>query len=242
MNDLDLKNKIILLIVILGGVISFFITPLEKNLSLKKEIKNYSYKLKNSDKKISIVKNKLLEAEKELGNLQIEEKSMEEKVYKFNSTSQGNLYINNLIEKNNLEVLEIGRIERMEKSIFIPYKIIGREENIIKFIEKVENENKIFLLNSSFELLKENELLKISFRGNYFVEENEKIINEGERKNLSGKKFWVEKVEFINDNVGIIELLDKKIYINREKIIEIYGNNYIFRIENKKLTIGEKIL
>lgn len=242
MNDLDLKNKIILLIVILGGVISFFITPLEKNLSLKKEIKNYSYKLRNSDKKISIVKNKILEAEKELGNLQIEEKTMGEKVYKFNNISQGNLYINNLIEKNNLEILEIGRIERMEKSVFIPYKIIGREENIIKFIEKVENENKIFLLNNSFELLKENELLKISFRGNYFVEENEKVINEGERKNLSGKKFLVEKVEFINDSVGIIELSDKKIYINGEKIIRIYGNNYIFRIENKKLIIREKIL
>lgn len=242
MNNLDIKNKVILLIIILGGIISFFVTPLEKNLSLKKEIKNYSFKIINDDKKISIVKNKILEAEKDLEKLKFRDKILQEKIYKFDSILKGNIYINSLIEKNGLETLEIGRIEKLENNIFIPYKIIGKEKNIIEFIEEIETENKIFLLNSSFELLKENKLLEISFRGNYFINETEKILNKGNRKELSGKNFFIDKIDFINDDSAIIELLDKKIYINKEKIIKIEGKDYLLKINNKKIIIREKIL
>ena len=42
----------------------------------------------------------------------------------------------------------------------------------------------------------------------------------------------MRKVEFINNDTGIIEIENKKFYINKEKIIEVNGIKYKIVLKN----------
>ena len=216
MEELDLKNKIAIFGIGMIFLYIFVLLPLEKTLEVKNEIENYNKKIYVSSKKIKEVEKQLDEKLKEFEKLENSIINLEEKKYKFASVSEGNIYISNFLEKYILEVLEIGRIEVLDDNNYlIPYRVVGDEKNIIDFVEYIEKDNKALLLTKNIE------------------------INKGVRRNLSNKFIDMRKVEFINNDTGIIEIENKKFYINKEKIIEVNGIKYKIVLKNKKVFVKD---
>lgn len=240
MEELDLKNKIAVFGIGMIFLYIFVLLPLEKTLEVKNEIENYNKKIYISSKKIKEVEKQLDEKLKEFEKLENSIINLEEKTYKFSSVSEGNIYISNFLEKYTLEVLEIGRIEILDDNNYlIPYRVIGDEKNIIDFVEYIEKDNKALLLTKNFEVKKVNDSFELSLYFYIFVENENNEINQGVRRNLTNKFIDMRKVEFINNNTGIIEIENKKFYINKEKIIEINGIKYKIILKNKKVFVKD---
>lgn len=238
MEELDLKNKIT--IFSLGAIFLyiFVLFPLDKTLKIKNEIKNYNKKIYVTNKKIKGIEIKLDEKLKELERLENEIIKSQKETYSFSNINDGNIYISNLLKKYLLEVIEIDRIEIIDKNrCFIPYRIKGNEENIINFIENIEKENKILLLTKNFEIKKIDEEFELFLYFYFFVDGEKNKINKGERRSLINKFLEIKKIEFINDNTGICEINNKKFYIRNEKIIDIDGIKYKVILKNKKFFI-----
>lgn len=240
MEELDLKNKIAILGIGMIFLYIFVLLPLEKTLEVKNEIENYNKKIYVSSKKIKEVEKQLDEKLKEFEKLENSIINLEEKKYKFASVSEGNIYISNFLEKYILEVLEIGRIEVLDDNNYlIPYRVVGDEKNIIDFVEYIEKDNKVLLLTKNFEIKKINDNFELSLYFYIFVENENIEINKGVRRNLSNKFIDMRKVEFINNDTGIIKIENKKFYINKEKIIEVNGIKYKIVLKNKKVFIKD---
>lgn len=240
MEELDLKNKIAVLGIGMIFLYIFVLLPLEKTLEVKNEIENYNKKIYVSSKKIKEVEKQLAEKLKEFEKLENYIINLKEKIYKFSSVSEGNIYISNFLEKYSLEVLEVGRIENLDDNNYlIPYRVVGDEENIIDFVEYIEKDNKALLLTKNFEIKKINDSFELSLYFYIFVENENIEINQGFRRNLSNKFIDMRKIEFINSNTGIIEIENKKFYINKEKIIEINGIKYKIILKNKKVFVKD---
>lgn len=240
MEELDLKNKIAVFGIGMIFLYIFVLLPLEKTLEVKNEIENYNKKIYISSKKIKEVEKQLDEKLKEFEKLENSIINLEEKTYKFSSVSEGNIYISNFLEKYTLEVLEIGRIEILDDNNYlIPYRVIGDEKNIIDFVEYIEKDNKALLLTKNFEMKKVNDSFELSLYFYIFVENENVEINQGVRRNLTNKFIDMRKVEFINNDTGIIEIENKKFYINKEKIIEINGIKYKIILKNKKVFVKD---
>ena len=240
MEELDLKNKIAIFGIGMIFLYIFVLLPLEKTLEVKNEIENYNKKIYISSKKIKEVEKQLDEKLKKFEKLENSIMNLEEKTYKFSSVSEGNIYISNFLEKYNLEVLEIGRIEVLDDNNYlIPYRVVGDEKNIIDFVEYVEKDNKALLLTKNFEIKKISDSFELSLYFYIFVENENIEINQGFRRNLSNKFIDMRKVEFINSDTGIIKIENKKFYINKEKIIEVNGIKYKIVLKNKKVFIKD---
>ena len=240
MEELDLKNKIAIFGIGMIFLYIFVLLPLEKTLEVKNEIENYNKKIYVSSKKIKEVEKQLDEKLKEFEKLENSIINLEEKKYKFASVSEGNIYISNFLEKYILEVLEIGRIEVLDDNNYlIPYRVVGDEKNIIDFVEYVEKDNKALLLTKNFEIKKISDSFELSLYFYIFVENENIEINKGVRRNLSNKFIDMRKVEFINNDTGIIEIENKKFYINKEKIIEVNGIKYKIVLKNKKVFVKD---
>ena len=240
MEELDLKNKIAIFGIGMIFLYIFVLLPLEKTLEVKNEIENYNKKIYVSSKKIKEVEKQLDEKLKEFEKLENSIINLEEKKYKFASVSEGNIYISNFLEKYILEVLEIGRIEVLDDNNYlIPYRVVGDEKNIIDFVEYIEKDNKALLLTKNFEIKKINDSFELSLYFYIFVENENIEINKGVRRNLSNKFIDMRKVEFINNDTGIIKIENKKFYINKEKIIEINGIKYKIILKNKKVFVKD---
>ena len=240
MEELDLKNKIAIFGIGMIFLYIFVLLPLEKTLEVKNEIENYNKKIYVSSKKIKEVEKQLDEKLKEFEKLENSIINLEEKKYKFASVSEGNIYISNFLEKYILEVLEIGRIEVLDDNNYlIPYRVVGDEKNIIDFVEYVEKDNKALLLTKNFEIKKISDSFELSLYFYIFVENENIEINQGFRRNLSNKFIDMRKVEFINNDTGIIEIENKKFYINKEKIIEVNGIKYKIVLKNKKVFVKD---
>lgn len=240
MEELDLKNKIAVLGIGMIFLYIFVLLPLEKTLEVKNEIENYNKKIYISSKKIKEVEKQLAEKLKEFEKLESSIINLKKKIYKFSSVSEGNTYISNFLEKYTLEVLEIGRIEVLDDNNYlIPYRMIGDEKNIIDFVESIEKDNKALLLTKNFEIKKIDDSFELSLYFYIFVENENIEINQGFRRNLSNKFIDMRKVEFINSDTGIIEIENKKFYINKEKIIEINGIKYKIVLKNKKVFVKD---
>ena len=240
MEELDLKNKIAILGIGMIFLYIFVLLPLEKTLEVKNEIENYNKKIYVSSKKIKEVEKQLDEKLKEFEKLENSIINLEEKKYKFASVSEGNIYISNFLEKYILEVLEIGRIEVLDDNNYlIPYRVVGDEKNIIDFVEYIEKDNKVLLLTKNFEIKKINDSFELSLYFYIFVENENIEINKGVRRNLSNKFIDMRKVEFINNDTGIIEIENKKFYINKEKIMEVNGIKYKIVLKNKKVFVKD---
>ena len=240
MEELDLKNKIAIFGIGMIFLYIFVLLPLEKTLEVKNEIENYNKKIYVSSKKIKEVEKQLDEKLKEFEKLENSIINLEEKKYKFASVSEGNIYISNFLEKYILEVLEIGRIEVLDDNNYlIPYRVVGDEKNIIDFVEYIEKDNKVLLLTKNFEIKKINDSFELSLYFYIFVENENIEINQGFRRNLSNKFIDMRKVEFINNDTGIIEIENKKFYINKEKIMEVNGIKYKIVLKNKKVFVKD---
>ena len=240
MEELDLKNKIAVFGIGMIFLYIFVLLPLEKTLEVKNEIENYNKKIYISSKKIKEVEKQLDEKLKEFEKLENFIINLEEKTYKFSSVSEGNIYISNFLEKYNLEVLEIGRIEILDDNNYlIPYRVVGDEKNIIDFVESMEKDNKALLLTKNFEIKKISDSFELSLYFYIFVENENIEINQGFRRNLSNKFIDMRKVEFINNDTGIIEIENKKFYINKEKIMEVNGIKYKIVLKNKKVFVKD---
>lgn len=240
MEELDLKNKIFVFLLGIIFLYIFLLLPLEKTLKIKKDIENYNKKVYVSEKKIESIEIKLNEKLEELKKIEIQLLDLKKGTYNFSSINAGNIYISNFLEKNFLEIIEIGRIEIIdENSCYIPYQLRGKEENIIKFIQDLEDENKVLLLTKNFEIKKVNEEYELSLYFYFFVKSEKNQLNEGKRKNLSNKFLEIKNIEFINDNTGICEFKDKKFYIKNKKIIEEDGVNYEIILKDKKIFIKD---
>ena len=240
MEELDLKNKIAVLGIGMIFLYIFVLLPLEKTLEVKNEVENYTKKIYVSSKKIKEVEKQLAEKLKEFEKLESSIINLKKKIYKFSSVSEGNIYISNFLEKYNLEILEVGRIEVLDDNNYlIPYKVVGDEENIIDFVEYIEKDNKALLLTKNFEIKKINDSFELSLYFYIFVENENSEINQGFRRNLSNKFIDMRKVEFINNDTGIIEIENKKFYINKEKIVEINGIKYKIILKNKKVFVKD---
>lgn len=240
MEELDLKNKIAIFGIGMIFLYIFVLLPLEKTLEVKNEIENYNKKIYVSSKKIKEVEKQLDEKLKEFEKLENSIINLEEKKYKFASVSEGNIYISNFLEEYILEVLEIGRIEVLDDNNYlIPYRVVGDEKNIIDFVEYIEKDNKALLLTKNFEIKKINDSFELSLYFYIFVENENIEINKGVRRNLSNKFIDMRKVEFINNDTGIIEIENKKFYINKEKIMEVNGIKYKIVLKNKKVFVKD---
>lgn len=240
MEELDLKNKIAIFGIGIVFLYIFVLLPLEKTLEVKNEIENYNKRIYISSKKIKEVEKQLDEKLEEFEKLENSIINLEEKTYKFASVSEGNIYISNFLEKYNLEVLEIGRIEILDDNNYlIPYRVVGDEKNIIDFVESMEKDNKALLLTKNFEIKKINNSFELSLYFYIFVENENIEINKGVRRNLSNKFIDMRKVEFINNDTGIIEIENKKFYINKEKIMEVNGIKYKIVLKNKKVFVKD---
>lgn len=240
MEDLDLKNKIAIFGIGLIFLYIFVLLPFEKTLEVRNEIENYNKKIYVSSKKIKEVEKQLFEKLKEVEKLENSIVNLEKKIYKFSSMSEGNIYISNFLEKYTLEVLEIGRIESLDDNNYlIPYRVIGSEKNIIDFIENIEKDNKALLLTKNFEIKKVEESFELSLYFYIFVENENTKTNQGVRRNLTNKFIDIKKLEFINNDIGIVEIENKKFYINKEKIIEINGVKYRIILRNKKIFVKD---
>lgn len=240
MEELDLKNKIAVFGLGVVFLYIFVLSPLEKTMEIKNNIENYNKKIYVTNKKVAEIEKQLNEKLKELNKLENVITDMEEKMYKFSSLGEGNNYILNFLEKYFLEIIEIGRQEMLdEKNYLIPYRIRGEEKNIIDFVENIEKENRILLLTKNFEIKKIGDYFELSLYFYIFVENENKEINRGVRRNLASKSMEIKNLEFINSDSGIIEIENKKFYINKEKIIEIGGIKYKFILKNKKIFIKD---
>lgn len=240
MEELDLKNKIAVLGIGMIFLYIFVLLPFEKTFEVKNEIKNYNEKIYVSSKKVKEVEKQLDEKLKEFEKLENSIINLEKKIYKFTSVSEGNIYISNFLEKYTLEVLEIGRIEILDDNNYlIPYRVRGNEKNIIDFVEYIEKDNKVLLLTKNFEIKKINDNFELSLYFYIFVENENTETNQGVRRNLTNKFIDMKKLEFINNDTGIIEIENKKIYVNKEKIIEINGIKYKIILKNKKVFIKD---
>lgn len=240
MEDLDLKNKIAIFGIGMIFLYIFVLLPFEKTLEVKNEIENYNKKIYVSSKKIKEVEKQLTEKLKEVEKLENSIVNLEKKIYKFSSMSEGNIYISNFLEKYTLEVLEIGRIESLDKNNYlIPYRVIGDEKNIIDFVERIEKDNKALLLTKNFEIKKVEESFELSLYFYIFVENENTKTNQGVRRNLTNKFIDIKKLEFINNDTGIVEIENKKFYVNKEKIIEINGIKYRIILRNKKVFVKD---
>lgn len=240
MEDLDLKNKIAIFGIGLIFLYIFVLLPFEKTLEVKNEIENYNKKIYVSSKKIKEVEKQLTEKLKEVEKLENSIVNLEKKIYKFSSMSEGNIYISNFLEKYTLEVLEIGRIESLDDNNYlIPYRVIGDEKNIIDFVERIEKDNKALLLTKNFEIKKVEESFELSLYFYIFVENENTELNQGVRRNLTNKFIDIKKLEFINNDTGIVEIENKKFYVNKEKIIEINGIKYKIILRNKKVFVKD---
>lgn len=240
MEDLDLKNKIAIFGIGLIFLYIFVLLPFEKTLEVKNEIENYNKKIYVSSKKIKEVEKQLTEKLKEVEKLENSIVNLEKKIYKFSSMSEGNIYISNFLEKYTLEVLEIGRIESLDDNNYlIPYRVIGDEKNIIDFVESIEKDNKALLLTKNFEIKKVEESFELSLYFYIFVENENTKTNQGVRRNLTNKFIDIKKLEFINNDTGIVEIENKKFYVNKEKIIEINGIKYKIILRNKKVFVKD---
>lgn len=240
MEELDLKNKVAVLGMGMIFLYIFALLPFEKTFEVKNEIKNYNKKIYVSSKKVKEVEKQLDEKLKEVEKLENSIINLEKKIYKFTSISEGNIYISNFLEKYTLEVLEIGRIEILDDNNYlIPYRVRGDEKNIIDFVESIEKDNKALLLTKNFEIKKIEESFELSLYFYIFVENENTETNQGVRRNLTNKFIDMKKLEFINNDTGIIEIENKKFYVNKEKIIEINGIKYKIILKNKKVFVKD---
>ena len=95
------------------------------------------------------------------------------------------------------------------------------------------------LLTKNFEIKKIEESFELSLYFYIFVENENTETNQGVRRNLTNKFIDMKKLEFINNDTGIIEIENKKFYVNKEKIIEINGIKYKIILKNKKVFVKD---
>lgn len=237
MKGFDSKNEIVIFVVGIVFLYNFVISPIEKNLNLNKEIENYKSKNILLEKKINIVDEKIKEKNLEIEK-SIKEIENKEDVFVFSSLGEANIYIDKILEKFFLEILYIGRTERGDNNrYFISYEILGEEKNIVDFIENIEKDGKVLLLNKSLEIEKKEKNFRLYLSFCIVAKNSKEILNKGERRNLTSNILDIKDLQFINENSGILIIEGKKIYINNEKIIEINKEKYKIILKNKKLFI-----
>lgn len=237
MEEFDLKNKLAVFAIGVTFIYIFIISPIEKNLKLKEETERYIERSILLEKKLNIIDEKIKEKNIEIEK-SLKQRKDKENIFLFSSLGEANIYIINFLEKFFLEILYIGRTEiSKDDKYFISYEILGTEKNILNFIENIEKDGKVLLLNKSLEIEKKEEKFRLYLSFCVVAKSSKNIINKGSRRNLTNEILEIKEIEFINENSGILITKNKKIYINKEKIIEINKKKYKIILKNKKLFI-----
>lgn len=236
MEELDLKNKIVIFLIGTVLMYIFIISPVEKIYHLRNEAKIYNEKIMIIEEKIRIVDKQI--KEKTIEKKYFEKSSENKKRFKFDSLGEGNIYINNLLKNFNLSIIQVNRVEKEdENNYYVPYVIKGQEKNIIDFIIKLEEEEKVWILNKNLEIKKVEKNFELNVWFYFFIKNQKKVENSGERKTLTNESVNIKTITFINKDSGIIEIDNKKIYIRSRKIIKINGKKYEILLENKKIFV-----
>lgn len=203
---------------------------------------DYLNLLKSKEQNINILEQKQKVILKKINNLKIAKESLEKEYaikkkqqQNFNSLGGLEKKVNQLLIKNNLTILELGRTKKLEKEIYIiPYFIKGNKNNVLNFILELDENKKIDLLNNFIEikLNKDIAFLKFSIKVNIEIKK-EKNIETLTKKNL-------ELLEYIllNKNKGIFYFKTKnqikKFYLKNNKEEKINETTYkIFLSKNK---------
>jgi hypothetical protein len=221
------KEKIIVIVLIGLNLIFFYfcsIIPYNR-LKLKKEtVREFELKLKKFSKEKEIVEkiyNSKIEKEKEIERKFNE--SREKIVTKsFKNIGEFEKTILERLKKHNLYSQIIGRVEKLNNEIegkaYISYEIIGKEKNIKKFIQELENGEKLISLVETpvyIEIKEEESKIKLKIAGyilNLLEKEQEKIDIEKVEEVIE------EKILFISfDEVNILE----------KKILNLNKNRYL---------------
>lgn len=240
MEEFDLKNKLAVFAIGVTFIYIFIISPIEKNLKLKEETERYIERSILLEKKLNIIDEKIKEKNIEIEK-SLKQRKDKENIFLFSSLGEANIYIINFLEKFFLEILYIGRTEiSKDDKYFISYEILGTEKNILNFIENIEKDGKVLLLNKSLEIEKKEEKFRLYLSFCVVAKSLKNIINKGSRRNLTNEILEIKEIEFINENSGILITKNKKIYINKEKIIEINKKKYKIILKNKKLFIENR--
>lgn len=221
------KEKIIGVFLIGLNIIFFYfcsIVPYNR-LKLKREtFRESEIKLKKVSKEKEIVEkiyNSKIEKEKEIERKFNE--SREKIVTKsFKNIGEFEKTILEKLKKYNLCSQTIGRVEKLssetEGKAYISYEIIGKEKNIKKFIQELENGEKLISVVETpvyIEIKEEESKIKLKIAGyilNLLEKEQEKIDIEKVEKAIE------EKILFISfDEVSILE----------KKILNLNKNRYL---------------
>lgn len=141
-------------------------------------------------------------------------------------------YLNMLINKNNLYLDNIGRLNDNENFISINMKIYGDENDILKFLSDLEESEYSFKLSQSyFKMNKFNEFVSITFSALTKLKKDfEKIDISSERQ----EHIFIKKN---TKNLSFFRIGNKKIY-KSYKSLETLSNNK--ETKNKSTTLNNK--
>lgn len=225
--------KFLILIILYLFFFYFFIF---KNFNLYFELKENINREEINIKKLSYEK---FELEKVIKNKRENIDKLNEKLEKikdfqndkkeFLNFSETFEYLNMLINKNNLYLDNIGRLNNNENFISINMKVYGDENDILEFLSDLEKSEYIFKLSQSyFKMDKFNEFVSITFSAlTKLKEEFEKInINPERQENIFIKKN--------SKNLSFIRIGNKKIY----KSFDTISDNK--ETKNKSTTLNNK--
>ena len=213
------KEKIIVIVLIGVNLIFFYfcsIIPYNR-LKLKKEtVREFEVKLKKFSKEKELVE--------KIYNSKIEKEKEREKIINksFKNIGKFEKTILEKLKKYNLYSQIIGRVEKLNSEIegkaYISYEIIGKEKNIKEFLQKLENGGKLISLVETpvyIEIKEEKSKIKLKIAGyilNLLEKEQEKTDIEKVEEVIE------EKILFISfDEVSILE----------KKILNLNKNRYL---------------
>lgn len=234
-NDGDIKKKIIFLIFFILVVLAFYFFILNKLFyifEMKDRIKNTNIHIstlkreeKRVDEKIEFLRTNMTVLSKEKKMSYLEN-------IPFRNINNLEFFIEKYLEKNNLFLKVIGRLEEDDSSnkIYIPYEIFGKIENLLAFIYDLESVMAdISFGETPFSIKLEGQSM---FQGKIksSIDANKKVLNGNFCEILQGN--WKDK------NISQLKIL----HFNKKKYIIVRyfeGEKSVF-LENQQLTIGNK--
>lgn len=252
MGNFIIEHKQISFFVFFMVILYFFIFLPAENLNENiKNMKSKTIRLKKiSEKERIIMKNiENLKIQKENFENEYEIKLKNDK--NFSSLGEFQKDFNKLFVKNNIEILEIGRGHIENNTDYeIPYKIRGKEQDVINFLLETDKNEMINILKSSLEMKQDDEDIILLFSVNVKIKNIKENIETAKREtdffqgdlkiikfNLTGKGrgiFYIK--DKIEEKRYYLKTGKKEIFNGKEYDVEILGNRLILKDEkNNKI-------